>query len=109
MSIGDAKKFILRGMSDTALRDQLNEAKFEEQLAEVLAQYQLKFTFAEFDEAFSNLLTRCQFEEQAEELSEFRMWWEFLLQLIPGAAEKAASSCEAGGSCASRGSCSGCH
>jgi hypothetical protein len=46
----------------------------------------------EFDEACNHRLTQCQQAEEAEQLREFRMWWDLLSQLLnpPGAVASAA-------------------
>jgi len=47
----------------------------------VLAGEGLFFSDHDFDEAFHNLLFQCQYEEQADQLREFRMFWEMTVSL----------------------------
>ena len=82
MSIGEAKTFILRGMRDRDLRNRLNASDGPEDVLAILEREQLVFTYSEFDEAYHNLLTQCQEEEQAEQLKEFKMWWD-LIRTMP--------------------------
>ena len=76
MSLCHAHDFITRGMKDAAFRRILNQANSADELRSALEQQRLTFTAVEFDDAFSHLLTLCQFEEQANALQEFKMWWE---------------------------------
>ena len=78
MSLSHAHDFITRGMKDAAFRRVLNQANSADELRSVLEQQRLSFTATEFDDAFSHLLTLCQFEEQANVLQEFKMWWEMI-------------------------------
>lgn len=105
MSIGNAKKFIIRGMEDQELRNKLNRAPTIEALQAVLEEAGLTFSTYEFEDAYNNSRTECQFEEQADKLSEFRMWWELLNTFF--GVQPAPFSCASSSSC-SRGSCKGC-
>ena len=96
-------------MSEPLLRDQLNGAKSIEEATAVLDEESLLFTADEFDEAYNNLLTLCQFEEQADQLEELKKWWELLLQFLAGDQSNANVACTSGIACSSRGTCSGCH
>jgi len=75
VTIGKAKEFILRGMQDGDLRSQVLASKDTASLAMILEKKDLKFSDHHFDEAFHNLLTQCQTQEQADQLKEFRVWW----------------------------------
>lgn len=81
MSIGEAKAFIRRGMRDTDLRNRLNSSAVPADMLAILEREHLVFTYPEFDEAYNNFLTQCQEEEQADQLKEFKMWWD-LVQTI---------------------------
>ena len=94
MTIGNAISFIKRGMTDNALRKRLNRASNPEEIQDILNQEKLPFSAHDFDEAFHNRLTLCQEEEEADQLREFKMWWEILSQCV--------------GSTACQGNCSGC-
>ncbi len=82
MGIEKAKTFIRRGMRDSDLRNRLNTSAGREDMLAILEREQLVFTYSEFDEAYHNLLVQCQEEEQAEQLKEFKMWWD-LIQTMP--------------------------
>jgi len=86
MSIGQARTFILRGMRDRDLRDRLNASAGPEDVLAILEREQLVFTYSEFDDAYHNLLTQCQEEEQAELLKEFKMWWD-LIRTMPASSQ----------------------
>jgi hypothetical protein len=60
----------------------------------VLAEESLTFSPHDFDEAFHHRLTQCQEEEEADQIKEFKMWWDLLLGTFGG------------GACS--GGCSGC-
>lgn len=81
MTIGNAKEFIKRGMQDRDLRSRVLAASDDASLQAVLASEGLFFSDHDFDEAFHNLLTQCQYEEQADRLREFRMFWEMTVSL----------------------------
>lgn len=82
MTIGRAKTFINRGMFDSDLRARVLKAEDRASLISVLEKEDLLFTDHDFDEAFHNLLTQCQFREQADQLKEFRMWWTMAVSLV---------------------------
>ena len=79
MTIGNAKSFIKRGMADSELRKSLNRTTNRTQLNQILAEQHLKFSLAEFNDAYTNTLINCQFEEDANLLKEYKMWWDLLL------------------------------
>ena len=81
MSIGNAKTFIKSAMGDKALRDAINAASSNEELESILKERKIPFSYAEFDEAYHNMLTECQFEEQADQLKEFKMWWDLTMSM----------------------------
>ncbi len=64
------------------LRDRLNASAGPEDVLAILESEHLVFTYSEFDDAYHNLLVQCQEEEQAEQLKEFKMWWD-LIRTIP--------------------------
>ncbi|BBO80651.1 Nif11-like leader peptide family natural product precursor [Desulfosarcina ovata] len=86
MTIGNALKFIKRGMTDKGLRARLNAATSVQAVEEILIEENIPFSTHDFDEAFHHQLTLCQEEEEADQLKEFRMWWTLLFQLIEPAA-----------------------
>lgn len=82
MTIGNAIKFIKRGLYDSELRKSLNSASNISELNDVLKNEALTFSEHDFDEAFHHSLSQCQEEEQAERIKEFKLWWELLSQCM---------------------------
>ena len=94
MTIGNALKFIDRGRDDKALRDRLNGAADMAACENLLSQEGLMFTAHDFDEAFHHRLTLCQEEDEADQIREFRMWWEMLCRILtPGSSRPSCSGC----------------
>lgn len=79
MTIGNALDFIKHGLHDTDLRRRLNEASTTAECERILNEKNLRFSPHDFDEAFHNRLTLCQEEEAADQIKEFKMWWDLLL------------------------------
>lgn len=84
MTIGNALSFIKRGLNDDLLRKRLNMASGIEGMEEVLADENLKFSYGEFDEAYHHRLVQCQEEHEADQIKEFKMWWDLLTQIESG-------------------------
>ncbi len=82
MTIGNALTFIKQGLKDSQLRKHLNSASSSAELYNVLADERLTFSLQDFDQAFHLCLVKCQEEEDAEELKEFKMWWNLLLTIL---------------------------
>lgn len=78
MTIANAVNFIKRGVKDPSLRKTLNMAKSSKEMFEILDAEEMSFSAHDFDEAYHSCLFKCQEEEQANHLKEFKMWWEFL-------------------------------
>ena len=95
MTIGNALTFIERGQNDSSLRGRLNAATSCKERDDILAGENLLFSTHDFDEAFNHRLTQCQEKEEADQLKEFRMWWDLLSQILDPAA--CGNSC--GGCC----------
>ena len=94
MTIKNALTFIKRGQEDRTLRSRLNAAASADELSEILTSEKLEFSAHDFDEAYHHQLTQCQEEEEAEQLKEFRMWWDLLCQIQnPGSCGGMCSSC----------------
>lgn len=94
MTIGNAMAFIKRGMTDSKLRKRLYAASSIEMRDDILADEHLMFSQDEFEEAFRNRLTLCQQAEDADQLNEFKMWWQMLTQLLdPGRCGNACQGC----------------
>ena len=108
MTIANAKEFIKRGMRDQELRDRLNGALTVDELYRTLGENELVFSPEELEEAYSNGLTLCQFEEQADRLKEFRMWWDLLHRFLSADSRMSTGGCPAGTQCSAVGNCAGC-
>lgn len=94
MTMRKALGFIERGLHDAELRRRLNKASSVSECEQVLGEENLTFSPRDFDEAVHHRLTQCQEAEEADQIKEFKMWWD-LLQATFGA-----------GGCG--GGCSGC-
>lgn len=81
MTINNALTFIKRGQEDRSLRSRLNAAASADELSEILTAENLYFSAHDFDEAYHHRLTQCQEEEEADQLREFKMWWDLICQL----------------------------
>ena len=85
MTVGNAIAFIKRGMHDSELRERLSSAASIWARDEILCNERLQFSQHQFEEAYYNQLTLCQEAEEADQLKEFKMWWELLNHLLePG-------------------------
>ena len=94
MTIGNALTFIKRGQEEDTLRARLNAASSPHELETILSEENLVFSAHDFDEAYHHRLTECQEEEQADQLKEFKMWWELLPQFLnPCASGSMCNSC----------------
>ncbi len=102
MSRDSATKFIEQAQIDNGLRKQLNSVKSHEKLKECLEANGYSFTPFEFDDAFNNRLVNCQFQEQADQLNEMKMWWELLHGFLGVQVESTSSAC---GTCSIKSSC----
>ena len=80
MSTKNALNFIDRGLRDSELRGRLNRATTLAERDDVLVGEALPFSPPEFEEAFYLRLTQCQEAEQADQLKEFKAWWDLLAQ-----------------------------
>lgn len=107
MTIGRALKFIARGLEDQPFRTSLNKAASIPQLYQILEEYSLSFDGGDFEEAFNHRLTKCQELEAAEQLKEFKMWWELLHRLLANETPSD-SSCASKSSCADKSCCTTC-
>ena len=94
MTIGNAMNFIKRVINDSELRERLNTAPSKRERDEILSDERLQFKHHEFEEAYRNLLTLCSEMEAADQLKEFKSWWEFLnYSLEPGIFSGACNGC----------------
>lgn len=82
MSVENAKIFIKRALNDKELRDGVNSASTSEEVTAFLESKNIGFTFSELNEAHTSLLTQCQSEDDAQELKEFRMWWDMTVSML---------------------------
>jgi hypothetical protein len=97
---------ISRGLVDHSLRNALNSLTSIEMINRHLVEENLLFSTPEFEDAYNFSLTQCQFEDQADRLAEFRMWWELLNLIVAG--ENSIESNIARTSCSMLGSCTTC-
>ncbi len=79
MSLNNAIKFIDEARRNSDLRTKLNTAADNATREEILHELDLVFNYAEFEDAYNSMLANCQFEEQADDLKNFKLWWDFLL------------------------------
>jgi hypothetical protein len=94
MTIGNAMDFIKRGINDSELRGRLNAAPGKKQLDDILSFEHLHFSHHEFEEAHRNLLTKCKQAQAANQLMEFKNWWELLIRLSePATGSGACNGC----------------
>ena len=82
MTISNAKTFIRRGMQESTLRDEVNRASTAAALSALMEREGLVFSDHDFDEAFHNLLVQCQERQQADQLREFKMWWDLTTAVL---------------------------
>lgn len=82
MTIDNALTFIERGLADSDLRGRLNAATTLLEIDQVLAEADLLFSVSDFDEAFHRRLTQSQAMETAEQLKEFKLWWDLLFRIL---------------------------
>ena len=78
MTIGNALLFIRQGLEDSDLRHQLNHASSISELDAILIDRGLTFSEFDFEEAFYNRLFKCQEQVLADQLKEFKIWWDLL-------------------------------
>lgn len=78
MTMENALRFIKRGLGDNNLRKRLNTTSNVSEIQLILADEQLAFSPQDFDQAFHSRLLNCQELEDAEQLKEFKMWWDLL-------------------------------
>lgn len=78
MTIQHALAFIKQGQQDKELRHLLVKTSGKEALEAALARESFIFTQAEFEEAYSLSLFKCQETCDAHALMAFRMWWNLL-------------------------------
>lgn len=79
MTMKAAIAFIKQARVDNELRKQLNIADNQAERENYLQDMGLVFNYAEFEDAYNNMLSSCQTEDEASVLQEFKMWWDFLI------------------------------
>ena len=82
MTIGNALTFIERGVADSDLRARLNAAASALERDKVLSDEKLVFSAHDFDEAFHHRLVQCQTAEEADQIREFKLWWDLLADIL---------------------------
>ena len=94
MTVANALTFIKRGLSEKTLRSRMNTANSVQAIEEILTEEKIHFTANEFDEAFYHRLTQCQEAEEADQVKEFKLWWNLLIQtMAPAACTSGCSGC----------------
>ena len=78
MSLNRAIKFINQASVDDELRTKLNTAVDNNARKSILKDYDLLFNYPEFEDAYNNMLCNCQTEDQASDLQNFKLWWDYL-------------------------------
>ncbi len=78
MSLNGAIKFINQTRVDDELRTKLNIAADNNARNAVLKDYELTFNYSEFEDAYNNMLCNCQTDDQASDLQNFKLWWDYL-------------------------------
>ena len=79
MTIAAARSFIVKVSREPEWVQKLNTSQSMAELDKQLAENGFIFTYPEFDEAYNNILTKCQFHAQADELEQIRNWYDLLL------------------------------
>lgn len=79
MTVGDARNFLKQAITDSHLRNQLNDAPTRDAMDTVLEAHSFRFTQAELDEAYHGVLVQCQTGEEAALMREIKSWWDFLI------------------------------
>lgn len=82
MTIDSARKFFVLASQNPDWVQKLNTANSKAQLEEMLANDGLVFSYHDLDEAYGNILTKCQFPAQAESLQQIRNWYDMLLDAL---------------------------
>lgn len=78
MPMANVQKLFQRIATDTDLRKEFYRASGREGREAILQRENLSFTDAEFDEGIRAMHVKCQSQEAADQLMDFRMWWEQL-------------------------------
>jgi hypothetical protein len=74
----NVRRLARRISTDAGFRRALARAADQEARLALLAEADLSFTDAEFEDGVRAMLVECQTEEAAEEVREFRLWWDLL-------------------------------
>ena len=94
MTVANALVFIERALEDRELRELLNAAPDAQTLDCILVDENISFSAGEFDEAYHHRLTKCQAEEEANQLNGFKMWWDLLSRILePASCGKQCGGC----------------
>lgn len=79
MAVSNAKKFIAKIQSDRNFRKTLYDFESPSEIHEYLNSEGLVFTEDEFEDSYRNLLVNCQFQEDADILTDTVNMCRFLL------------------------------
>lgn len=78
MSRQNAIDFIKLARTDKDLRSRFNKAADNAERRAILQEIDLEFNYPEFEDAFNNMLGNCQIEEQADDLRNFKLWYDYI-------------------------------
>ena len=82
MTIDAARKFFVKASREPAWVQKLNTADTKDELETMLKEDGFSFTYNDMDEAYGNIMTKCQFPAQAESLQQLRNWYDLLLSTL---------------------------
>lgn len=80
MTIASAQSFIQRTVNDYELIQRLNTAADSKAFDKILGENGFEFDSDEFYAAFTNVLTWCQTQQQADAVNEVKFWYDCLIQ-----------------------------
>ena len=81
MTIAAAKMFIKQAMASSEFVSRLNSLESFDEFKRVLCEEGFEFEVSDFEEAFNNLHTQCQTQEQADLLFQIKSWWDCMLSI----------------------------
>jgi predicted ribosomally synthesized peptide with nif11-like leader len=76
MSVLNAKKFILKCKNDSSFRSLIYGCKSKQEIICAAAKAGIEFAGADTARAFAELKTQVQDEDELDELTELKMWYE---------------------------------
>lgn len=104
MAVQDAQNFIIKISKDNKYRTSLYEFETFDKRMSHIKETGYDFEFPEFEEASTQMLRKCQTEENALVIKELLMWWKMVNGDVPDAIATAKPKCSPS-DCST---CSGC-